>query len=170
MPKLKTPPPTLEEVAERKVRERLTAYREFVSRAASGEQLLEADFDAVSDLLDRLGLAPFTFKRDVQAQTEYAATLKAEGEARAKRPAEGERLKALNDRLKALEDEAATLRAERHRLGPVTDNLLVFYGSRRRELEAEHPHALAPLEEAVRFRLEQQRKRPAMTMSLGSAP
>lgn len=158
---------TFEQIAERKLRDKLTAYRELVARAAAGEQLPEADLEAATELLSFLGLPSYSWARDCKAKGEYDAAVKAEAEARANRPAQEARLKAVMERLKALEKEVAELNAERHRLGPVTDNLLVFYGQRRRELETESPHVLAAMDDAVRFRLEQQQRRKGVTLTEG---
>jgi len=152
-------PLTLEQIAERKMRDRLTAYRELVTRAAAGEQLPEADLDTAVDLLDALGLPHYALRRDIQAQTEYDAASKAQDEARARRPANEKRLLEIAERLKTLDAEVVALKSERHALGVMADHTLGAYMTRRHELEAGHPHVLLSLEDAVRFRLEQQQRK-----------
>lgn len=158
-------PLTFEQIAERKMRERLTAYRALVARAASGEQLPEDDMVTALELLEALGLPEFSFRRDIVAQADFVAASKAEAEARAQRPANEKRLAEVTERLKALEDEVAALKTERHRLGASADNMLLSYMIRRRELEANHPHVIAPLDDAIRFRMEQQQKRQGVTLT-----
>lgn len=152
-------PVTLEQIAKRKMRDRLTAYRELVTRAAAGEQLPEVDLDKAVDLLDSLGLPHYALQRDIQARTEFDAASKAQDEARARRPANDKRLLEIAERLKTLDAELTALKSERHALGVVADNSLAAVMARRHELEAGHPHVLLPLEDAVRFRLEQQQRK-----------
>lgn len=160
-------PMTFEQIAERKLREKMTAYRDIVARAASGEQLPEADMEAAVELLSFLGLPSFAFRRDVVAKADHDAASRAEAEARVQRAANDKRLTEVTERLKALEAEVVSLKAERHRLGDMADHSLVGFMSRQRQLEVEHPHVLAPLEDAVRFRLEQQHKRQGVTLPGG---
>lgn len=162
-------PPTFEQIAERKLREKLTAYRGLVERAANAEQLEEADLEQAVELLAFLGLPEYSWRRDVTARANYDSTVKAEGEVRAKRPANEKRLVAIGERLKALEAEVASLREERHRIGSMSDHLLAGYMTRLHELETNHPHVFLSLEDAVRFRLEQQLKRQGSALSKGAS-
>jgi len=162
-------PPTFEQIAERKLTEKLTAYRGLVTRAASGEQLPEIDLEAAVELLAFLGLPEYSWRRDIQAKIDHDAVVKAQAEVRAQRPANEKRLAEIAERLKAVESELASLREERHRLGSVSDHLLAGYMTRLGELEANHPHVLTPMEDAVRFRLEQQRKRQGSPLSQGAS-
>jgi hypothetical protein len=159
-------PMTFEQIAERKLTEKLTAYRGLVARAASGEQLPEADLEAAVELLAFLGLPDYSWRRDVAAKADHDAVAKAEAEVRSQRPANDKRLAEIRDRLKAMESEVNALRHEQNLLGSVSDHLLAGYMTRQQELEANHPHVLSPLEAAVRFRLEQQQRRQGVPMSL----
>lgn len=160
-------PMTFEQIAERKLTERLTAYRSLVARAASGEQLPEADLEQATELLLFLGLPDFAWRRDIVGKADFDAATKAEADARSQRPGNAKRLEDITARLKTLEAESAALRAERHRIDGMADNSLVAAMSRQNELKSLHPHVLLPLEDALRFRLEQQQRRRSGPMSQG---
>jgi hypothetical protein len=161
-------PLTFEQIAERKLTEKLTAYRELVARAAGGAQLPEADLEEAVELLAFLGLPEYSWRRDIAAKADHDAAVKAEAEARLQRPVNEKRLVEIAERLKALESELGSLREERHRLGSIADHLLAGAMGRQRELESLHPHVLTPLEDAVRFRTEQQQRRQGITVSQGT--
>jgi hypothetical protein len=156
-------PLTFEQIAERKLRDRLTRYRELVARAAAGDQLAEADMESALEILEALGLPGFSWRRDITAKVDHDAVVKVEAETRAQRPKNEKRLEEIAERMKAVEAELASLREERHRIGSMSDHLLAGYMARVNELEANHPHVLGDLDAAVRFRMEQQRKRAGVT-------
>lgn len=161
-------PLTFEQIAERKLTEKLTAYRELVARAAGGAQLPEEDLEGAVELLAFLGLPEYSWRRDIAAKADHDAAAKAEAEARLQRPVNEKRLVEIAERLKTLEAELASLREERHRIGSIADHLLAGAMGRQRELESLHPHVLTPLEDAVRFRTEQQQLRQGITVSQGT--
>lgn len=149
---------TIEQITQRRMQERIEHYRALVAKAASGQELSQAELEQGADLLELLGLPSYTLARDVQGYQQHQAAVRAEAEARAKRPAADERLMEIRDRMKILEAELTALRAEQHQLGSSADNLLVHYMATQHQLRAEHPHLLEPIESAVAWRLEQQAK------------
>jgi hypothetical protein len=161
------PPPTMAEVQERKTRERLTAYRHLVARAAAGEQLRDEDMGTASNLLDDLGLPPYAWARDVQAKRDDDAAAEQETGFRAAEPDRLARERDAAERVKALEDELKTMRQRLHQAATAEPMRLMNVLRQRNELRANHPHVLADLEQAVAFRL--QAKRKTMTPA-GSSP
>lgn len=152
-PKSTTPAPTVEQIQERKTRERLTSYRALVARAASGEQLPEADLEEAADLLDRLGLPSYTFRRDVAAQQSFAAATADDARLTAAEPGNADRLKAIDARLKAIDEELKTLRVERYDIAQTQQLQRVALDRRMTELVFNHPQVFADLEQAVAARL-----------------
>jgi hypothetical protein len=49
------------------MRNRLVAYREYVARAAGGEQLPGAAFEEIDKLMRHIGLPDYAWRRDVRA-------------------------------------------------------------------------------------------------------
>jgi hypothetical protein len=146
-------PLTMDEIQERKTRERITAYRALVTRAAAGEQLSDDDLTTASDLLDGLGLPPFAWARDVAGQKAYAAATAEDAGLTAAEPVNADRLKAIDARLKAMDAELKTLREEQHDLAHVQVMRRVAIDRRLNELLVNHPHVFDDLEQAVALRL-----------------
>lgn len=163
------PPPTMEEVQERKTRERLTAYRDLVARAAAGEQLRDDDMSTASDLLDGLGLPPYAWIRDVQAKRDDDAAAEQEAGLRAAEPDRLARERDAAERLKALEDELKTVRQRLHQAATVEPMRLMNVQRVRNELRANHPHVLCDIEQAVAFRLQAKRKATPPATTPGSS-
>lgn len=151
-------PLTMEQVQERKTRERITAYRELVARAAAGEQLPDDDLTTASDLLDALGLPPYAWARDVAGKREDDAVALDEARYREAEPARQQREADLGAKVAALESELKTLRQELRNVTTGEPMRLMNVLRRRNELRANHPHVLGDLEQAVGFRLQAKRK------------
>ncbi len=162
-------PLTMEEIQEQKTRERITAYRELVTRAASGEQLGDADMTTASDLLDALGLPPYTWARDVQAKRDDDAAALDESRYRDAEPDRQEREAELSSKVEAMEAELLTLRQELRNVATGEPMTLVNVLRRRNELRANHPHVLGDVEQAVAFRLQATRRAVPPLVASGSA-
>jgi hypothetical protein len=148
----------MEQVQERKTRERITAYRDLVTRAAAGEQLRDDDLTTASDLLDALGLPPYAWARDVAGKREDDAAAVDEARHRDAEPARMEREKDLGAKVAALEAELKALREQLQDAARREPMRLLTVLRRRNELRANHPHVLGDLEQAVAFRLQEKRK------------
>jgi len=151
-------PLTMEQVQERKTRERITAYRDLVTRAAAGEQLPDADLTEASDLLDALGLPTYAWARDVAAKQEDDAAAVDEARYRDAEPARQQREADLGAKVAALEAELKTLREQLQDAARREPMRLLNVLRRRNELRANHPHVLGDVEQAVAFRLQAKRK------------
>jgi hypothetical protein len=154
-------PLTMEQVAERKMRECITAYRGLVARAAAGEQLPDDAMEQAAALLDGMGLPPLTWARDVQAQQQFNSALEIEARLTKAEPGNVARLQVIAARLKAIEAEVTELRAEQFDLGTLQTDKRIDALRRQNELTANHPHVFDDLEQAVVFRLKARHPRPA---------
>jgi hypothetical protein len=147
-------PITFAEINARKVRERLEAYRDIITRRATGQAVTVADMEAAAELLEHLGLPQYTFERDVQAM--QRATMAAD------------KLKAAQEvvpaNVKLAEELAAEVEATTKKLQSLREQLQVANAKRNKptaytqtlaQLAAEHPHVLADLDVAVRLRIEE---------------
>jgi hypothetical protein len=148
----------MEEVFERKVRDSLVAYRELVARAASGEQLSDADMGEAADLRDRLGLPPYAWARDVAAKQADHAAAEHEARHRAGEPERQARSEELSAKVKAIEADLNRMRLELRTLAVTEPMRLAGIMQQRNELKANHPHVLCDVEQAVEFRLQAKRK------------
>lgn len=157
-PRPPRPTATMEQVFERKIRDSLVTYRELVGRAASGEQLSDADLGEAADLLDRLGLPPYTWNRDIQAKRDDATAAEQEAHLRAAEPQRQARERDLSERVKAMEAELNRLRLELRNAATAEPMRLAGILQQRNTLKANHPHVLGDVEHAVEFRLQAKRK------------
>lgn len=150
----------------------LEAYRHRVESVADGKPLTARQVDEVAGQLEELGLPRFAFDRDVKGVQMYrrlSADL-----AKIEAAADDERLEAA-----ALEKEIDNIR---RRLGEATARLHVIrkvhpmtlggLATRLGELEVVHPHCLAPVEKAVRIRMQaaQAKARAAAEPKVGWLP
>lgn len=149
---------TVEQVAERRMSQRLTQYRALVARAAQGDQLDEHDMADALDLLEQLHLPGFAFTRDTEALQRYHRALEKLQGAIDARPAAEIRAAEIKQEIEAITGKLAGLREQlHHTLAKVTKPQA--YEMTVQMLQAEHPHLLDTMERAVAWRLEQQRKR-----------
>ena len=148
-------PVTFEEIARKKLRERIEAYRGFVQRHAAGELLDETEMTQAAELLDHLGLPQYAFERDAKALINHARSL-AKWEAYvANEPQMRERGKALTVEIKALAEKLNAAKAEVHRIELGSGMKAAAYGQTVNELRVNHPHVLADLDTAVQLRIEE---------------
>lgn len=145
-------PVTFDEIARRKVRERIVAYREIVTRRADGKTITVTDMEQAGDLLDHLGLPGFAFDRDAEAVLKFrAAAAKLQGAVDAV-PAAKQRAEQLAAEIEVQRQRLVALREE-HRLAVAKSHKPSAYTASVMTLENEHPTVLADLDEAVRLRL-----------------
>jgi hypothetical protein len=149
---------SMQDVFERKIRESLVAYRELVVRGASGEQLSDADMGEAADLLDRLGLPPYAWARDVAAKQADHAAAEQEARHRAGEPERQARSEELSAKVKAMEADLNRMRLELRTLAVTEPMRLAGIMQQRNELKANHPHVLCDVEQGVEFRLQAKRK------------
>ena len=162
-------PLSMEQLQERNTRERLTAYRDLVARAAAGEQLRDDDLGTASDLLDALGLPPYAWARDVQAKRDDNTAVEQEARLRAAEPDRRARERDAAERVKALEDELKTMRQRLHEAATAEPMRLMGVMRQRNELRANHPHVLCDIGQAVVFRLQAKRKTMTPATTTGSS-
>jgi hypothetical protein len=147
------PPITFDEINRRRVRERVEAYRDIVTRHAAGETITVADMEQAGELLEHLGLPQYTFDRDVQALQRANATRDKLQAALDAQPANAKRAADLAIEIDAMRAKLETLREE-HRRATVGANKGTAYDHTLRQLAVEHPHVLADLDTAVQLRIE----------------
>lgn len=147
------PPITFEEINRRKVRDRVEAYREIVTRHAAGDTITVADMEQAAELLEQLALPQYTFDRDVQALQRANATRDKLQAALNAQPANAKRAADLAIEIEALRAKLETLREE-HRRSTVGASKGTAYDHTLRQLAVEHPHVLAEIETAVQYRIE----------------
>jgi hypothetical protein len=145
-------PVSFSEIARRKLRERIVAYREIVTRRADGKTITVSDIEKAGELLDLLGLPGFAFDRDAEAVLRFrAAAAKLQGAVDAV-PAAKQRAEELAAEIEVQRQRLVALREE-HRLTVAKANKPHAYTASVVTLENEHPTVLAALDEAVRLRL-----------------
>jgi hypothetical protein len=147
------PPITFDEINRRRVRERVEAYRDIVTRHAAGETITVADMEQAGELLEHLGLPQYTFDRDVQALQRASATRDKLQVALDAQPANAKRAADLAIEIEALRAKLETLREE-HRRATAGASKGTAYDHTLRQLAVEHPHVLADLDTAVQLRIE----------------
>jgi hypothetical protein len=147
---------SFEEIARRKLEERISLYRAFVAKRADGETLTDEEAEQVMELLDGLALPTVAFEYDTEklrryhvAQTKHRHAENAEPENHAR----GKELAAEADKLAR---RVVELREEARRLQSCKSQA---YAQTLRQLELESPHVLAPLAEAVKIRGEELNRR-----------
>jgi uncharacterized protein YggE len=145
-------PVSFSEIAARKLRERIVAYREIVSRRADGKAITVSDMEMAGDLLDHLGLPGFAFDRDAEAVLKFRAAAAKMQAAVAAVPAAKQRAEELAAEIEVQRRRLVALREE-HRLTVAKANKPQAYVASVVTLENEHPTVLADLDVAVRVRL-----------------
>ena len=156
-------PVTFEEIANKRLRERLESYRAFVKRHAAGEVLKPNEMEVVAELLEQIGLPDYAFARDAEALNRYSKTASKWSAFVADEPAMRERGKALVAEIKEATERLNALRAEAHRIEIIGSGKAASYATSMNQLAAEHPHVLADIEVAVRLRSEELTRRRRAT-------
>lgn len=147
-------PATFAEIAARKMSETITAYRRFVTRAASNERLTGDDLEKVLEALAYMRLPEYAWERDVQAMRDHAAATAAIAEMAGKAEADAERLAVVVERIKAVEAELKALKGEHYTLTQVNTMQRVGQMQRVNELAMNHPHVFMDVADAARLRQE----------------
>jgi uncharacterized protein YggE len=145
-------PVTFDEIARRKMRERIVAYREIVTRRADGKTITVSDMEQAGDLLDHLGLPGFAFERDTEAVLRFRAAAAKMQAAVDAVPAAKQRAEELAAEIEAQRQRLVALREE-HRLAVAKANKPQAYVASVVTLENEHATVLGDLDVAVRLRL-----------------
>lgn len=151
-------PPTLADVARRKMVAHLETYRGLLRRQADGESLTDEELSVVTEALEALGLPDWCWPRDQEALQRHAvahAKFKAAADAE---PANRDRAAELTSEVEALQAKLAGMREELRR-AQAGANKSVAYGATLAQLAAEHPHVLADLDDAAQLRLDELSKR-----------
>lgn len=145
-------PVTFSEIAARKMRERVEAYREIVTRRADGKTITVTDMEKAGDLLDHLGLPGFAFDRDTEALLKFrAAAAKMQAAVNAV-PAAKQRAEELTAEIEVQRQRLVALREE-HRLAVAKLGKPQAYSASVAMLQNDHPVVLGDIDAAVRFRL-----------------
>ncbi len=146
-------PISFDEIAAKRMRERIEAYRALVKRQAAGESLSESDAETGMLLMEQLGLPQYAFNRDVEAVQRHAVVRAKWDAAVANEPANRERAKQLAGEINEAEKKLRMLREEFQRANAATGKPGT-YSNTLLSLASDHPHVLADLETAVRLRLD----------------
>ena len=140
------------EIAARKMRERVEAYREIVTRRADGKTITVTDIEKAAELLDLLGLPGFAFDRDTEALVKFRAAAAKMQAAVDAVPAAKRRAEELAAEIEVQRQRLVALREE-HRLAVAKAGKPAAYAASVVTLENDHPVVLGDLDVAVRFRL-----------------
>jgi hypothetical protein len=154
------PPPTFADIARKKMRTRLEAYRQYARRAADGDELTEADLSEVADLLAVMGLPDFAWSHHVEAMKRHdvvRAKLQAAVDAV---PGGQRRGQELADEITGLQAKLRTLMEEQRKAAAAVGKPAA-YGHSLAQLEAENPVVIGDIDAAVTLRLEELDKRRA---------
>ena len=143
---------TFDEIARRKMRERVEAYRGIVTRRADGKTISVSDMEKAGDLLDHLGLPNFAFDRDTEAVVKFRAAAAKMQAAVDAVPAAKQRAEELAAEIEAQRQRLVALREE-HRLAVARISKPQAYSGSLAMLQSDHPVVLADLDVAVRFRV-----------------
>ena len=149
---IETLPVTFDEIARRKMRERVEAYREIVTRRADGKTISVDDMEKAGDLLEHLGLPNFAFDRDTEAVVKFRAAAAKMQAAVDAVPAAKQRAEELAAEIEVQRQRLVALREE-HRLAIAKAGKPAAYTASVVTLENDHPVVLGDLDVAVRFRL-----------------
>lgn len=145
---------TFAEINARKVRERVEIYRDIVTRRATGAVVTVDDMERAAELLELLGLPQYTFDRDVEAVQRFKAVTDKVQAATDAAPAFKQRAAELTGEIEAARKRLEALREEQ-RIATAKANKGVAYGQTIATLQHDHPHVLANIDDAVRYRVEE---------------
>lgn len=156
-------PITFDEINRRKVRERVEAYRDIVTRRATGGTITVADMERAAELLEQLGLPQYTFDRDVDAVQRFKGARDKWQAAADAAPDHATRATELAAEVEALTKKLAGLREQLH-LANAKRGKPETYRQTLAQLQHDHPHVLADLDQAVRLRIEELDRRKRATV------
>jgi len=151
-----------EQLAQRRMAEAITTYRELVAKAADGQQLTQHNLEDAAELLEMLRLPPLAWERDQQAHREMQAAQAREQELLAKFPANSERLQQIDQRLKQMDQERSALLVEHNELAVISVRQHTEACRRQGELRHTHPHLFDELAAAVKFRRQARQAQPEL--------
>jgi uncharacterized protein YggE len=147
-------PVTFDEIDRRKVRERVEAYRDIVTRRADGKIITVADMEKAGELLDHLGPLGYAFDRDAEAVLRFrVAAAKMQAAINAVHSAK-QRGDELATEIEVLRQKLVALREE-HRLTVAKVSKPTAYSASVVMLQNDHPVVLADLDVAVRLRVDE---------------
>ena len=150
---------TLDQVVEQRLREMLESYREYVEKAATGEQVYGDDLARVESLLGDMELPVYAWARDVEAlKKQRHLTIQLE-EAEARRPAEVKEAEQLAADIPHIERRLAEARGRLNELTAVRTNTIVGLHQRLQELRMNHPHVLGSVEKAIELKMAKRKQR-----------
>ena len=162
-PKPAAEPMTFADIASKRLRERITQYRDLVRRHASGGQLSVAEMELAADLMEQIGLPQYTFERDADAMRRFTLVQAKVQAAVDAAPEHKAKATELADKIEAARKQLATMQEE-HRQAVAKGNKAGAYAHTLSQLASEHPTVLADIETAVQLRGEEldRRKRAAI--------
>lgn len=155
------PPVSFAEIAERKMRERIEAYRALVQRHATGEVLEAQDYERAAELLEQLHLPDYAFSRDVEAVQRQSRTHRKWVAASESEPINRERAKQLADEVQTLTVKLRALN-EQLRIANGAAGKVTAYAHTLTQLAVDHPHLFADIDSAARLRSEEINRRRQM--------
>ena len=153
-PKPAAQPITFDEIAHKRMSDRLRQYREFVARQSTGETLNADEMGAVADVLDLIGLPAFAFSRDIEAMQRYRHSQEKHRNAVEAVPEHHANAMRLAAEVEAMKAKLDHLREE-HQRALAGTNKPTAYGQTLAALAHEHPHLLADIDTAARLRVEE---------------
>jgi hypothetical protein len=148
------PPVTFAEISRERLTKRVSEYRDFVNRRASGETLDHEQTEQLLDVMEALGLPEFAFERDAAATVSFRKTTAKWEAFVADEPKLRERGRELMGEIKTATERLNVLRTEAHRIEVVTGSKAAGYRTALNQMTNDHPHILLPIEDAVRLRSE----------------
>jgi predicted nucleic acid-binding Zn-ribbon protein len=154
-------PISFDEIARKKMRERLEAYRTFVRQYAESGTLNELEMEKAAELLDLLFLPPYAFMRDVEAVQRHNRTHSKWAAAVENEPANRDRARQLNAEIVEIEKRLRALREEAQMANAAIGKPSA-YGQTLSQLAVDHPHVLAEIDTAVKLRIEEMNRRRQM--------
>ena len=143
---------TFEQLAEKRLREKLERYRAYVSKAAAGAQLPEEELSEVLELLEALELPQYAWDRDVHASRQFDRVRAWLEDAKANEGAIIERIRAAWQLVQKLEQDLRAARVE-HRASEAQQMKQVGKLQAFHELNANHPHLFRDIDQVVAARL-----------------
>jgi hypothetical protein len=149
---------TFEQLAEKRLREKLEQYRAYVSKTAAGAQLPEEELSEVLELLEALELPQYAWDRDVEAARRFDRVRGWLNEAETTEQATNEKIGAAWALVQKLEQDLRSAR-EQHRLAQGKQMKRVGKLQTFHELNANHPHLFWEIDRAVAARLESRAQR-----------
>lgn len=158
---------TLDQVAERNLRTKLTNYREEVTRAADGDHFHGDDLGRVEAMLTDLELPHFAWERDVAALKKHRHLSQQLADVESRRPADLEEAATLTKEIAHIERRLAEARGRLNEVTRVSSNLAVGLSQRLCELESNHPHVLGDVEWAVGIKMAARKKRAESLPKVG---